>query len=460
MKTKTIKREPKKNLNLWKISAPWLVMVLLGSITMPINTLVISHLGSKAIETVGTASGILSFFRTLITFVSGGIGIIIGKYIGKKKSKEEINSLLDSANLLVFVFSLIIGLLLIAFSKYLLMLWSVKDNTEQMRWGQKYIMLMSSGVFLFSISGIFATAITAYGFAAWQTGIGICSILFDILFSFLFVYYTDLGPLSVGLGTIISRIVAILVIIVIYHFKIKSIFKKIHPSWKIIKDILKISGPIAGEKISYNGTQFVLGIIVGVTGTHLALIVSSSNLMLTSRAIFLSIQGLVTVFSVALGIGLEVVASRMLAQNKFDEAKKLVRRAFLTALIFDLILAGTVAGVNGYIIQLMMRNDTLGIAGKIKYMLFIPFMLLIPLQIGRTLNLIYIASTRSAGDVKWTFIASVTISWLLICLASFIFAFVLKMGMTGIVLAMAMDELIRGMFNLYRWKSNKWKRYI
>ena len=80
------------------------------------------------------------------------------------------------------------------------------------------------------------------------------------------------------------------------------------------------------------------------------------------------------------------------------------------------------------------------------------------LELGRTTNLVLIASLRGAGDVIFPTACAVFSMWVISVLGSYLFAVVFGMGIYGLWIAIAADECFRGIFMIMRWKSKKWKK--
>ena len=79
------------------------------------------------------------------------------------------------------------------------------------------------------------------------------------------------------------------------------------------------------------------------------------------------------------------------------------------------------------------------------------------LELGRTTNIVVIACLRGAGDVYFPTICAIFSMWLVSVLGAYIFAVVLDMGIYGLWVALAMDEVLRGILMVWRFKGGKWR---
>ena len=79
------------------------------------------------------------------------------------------------------------------------------------------------------------------------------------------------------------------------------------------------------------------------------------------------------------------------------------------------------------------------------------------LEFGRTTNIVIIACMRGAGDVYFPTICAVMSNWIISVAGSYLFAVVFGMGIYGLWIALAADEIVRGIMMIIRWKSGAWR---
>ena len=437
------------------------MLTLVATISAPINTFVSSGVNSTSVEAIGTASGVMMVFGVLISLLTGGAGIIISQYIGKKSSDDKMKDATDSVFLVAVIQGLIIAVLILSLNKVLLKSWGMRENTQQMKDGLLYIYMLAPTYLVISITSYLSTTISIYGHPKWTARIGVMQLTIDLSISYLLVRFTSLGIISVIIGTYIARFFRLVSLIIIYSLKVQRIWKIRSFKWYMIKRIIMISAPIAVEKVNYNIGTFVRGVIVGMVAIHIGLETNGHNYMIWSRAIFGSLQAITLIGSVAMSVAVENVVARMMGKGDFENAKKTVSKAFLYALAIDIPLALMIFFIQVPMIELLTsseksRDTVILLENQLKW----TFLLLVLLEIGRAANMVYIAATRSAGDVKFTAIVSVPITWVFGILLGWILSRYAGLGWMGIVIAMTADECIRGIVNYIRWRSSKWTKHI
>jgi Na+-driven multidrug efflux pump len=82
------------------------------------------------------------------------------------------------------------------------------------------------------------------------------------------------------------------------------------------------------------------------------------------------------------------------------------------------------------------------------------------LEPGRACNLVVISALRAAGDVRYPVYIGMLFVWLLAVPAAYLLGIHLELGLLGIFSAFVMDEWLRGLMMLRRWRTKRWAREI
>jgi Na+-driven multidrug efflux pump len=80
------------------------------------------------------------------------------------------------------------------------------------------------------------------------------------------------------------------------------------------------------------------------------------------------------------------------------------------------------------------------------------------LEIGRAFNMVIIGALRAVGDVKFPVFVGICTMWGLGLFGGFMLGVVFNLGVVGIVMGTALDECVRGLIMLFRWRSRKWQK--
>ena len=79
------------------------------------------------------------------------------------------------------------------------------------------------------------------------------------------------------------------------------------------------------------------------------------------------------------------------------------------------------------------------------------------LEIGRTSNIFAGSTLRATGDTVYPFVVGVIFQWSIAVGLSYIIGIPLGYGLVGMWVGFALDENIRGVILLRRWRSGKWR---
>ena len=79
------------------------------------------------------------------------------------------------------------------------------------------------------------------------------------------------------------------------------------------------------------------------------------------------------------------------------------------------------------------------------------------LEIGRTANIFAGSTLRATGDVIYPFAVGVIFQWSVAVGVSYVIGIPLGYGLVGMWVGFALDENIRGIILVRRWRSGKWR---
>ena len=157
------------------------------------------------------------------------------------------------------------------------------------------------------------------------------------------------------------------------------------------------------------------------------------------------------IFAVAIGQASQIIMGHLVGANKLDEAYKRSMRAYK----FSMLITMTACTIG-----LIFRNPLMDVFTNDKEVILLGASILFVdwfLELGRTTNIVVIACLRGAGDVYFPTICAIVSMWLVSVLGAYIFAVVLGMGIFGLWIALALDEILRGVLMVFRFKSGRWR---
>ena len=461
-------------LSLVSLSMPFLFMSLAGFAASMINTLILALVPNTGIiysEAVGSASRIYNIFTTLLTFVGGGVGVVVSQRIGRQDDMSIIKKSIYTSIFAAIVFAISITILseiIMPFGLY----GFLKPGTEQYNNALLYGQVIALCILLIAPKNALGSVINSYGYVKHTIIWNMMTIIIDICFTLLFVIVIDFGIMGAAIGTIIANVVTLIYAIIIFNLKVyKFKFSELRFDKPILKQLLKISIPIGFEKISYNFAMLIVGVFVAQIGMRLSdafIKDNGTNILNLSHTIIQTFSSVITVVSIAFSQGGSIICARMMGNQDYEGAKKLIKKCFVISIIGDMALAVGMFFLQPYLIdffKLTQGEEVKPFFNDIRKVCFIPFLLLIFMQVGRTVNIIYLVGPMSYGNPIFNSISSIICTWIVVLVFGFTSLFCSSdqfgnalYGINGIYLLIAMDEISRGIFNYWWWKSDKWKR--
>ena len=163
-----------------------------------------------------------------------------------------------------------------------------------------------------------------------------------------------------------------------------------------------------------------------------------------------TVQSLVILFSLSLGLGTEIVVGRLIGAGDFEGAYRQLLGSLKLCLMLTAGGMAVIALVAPRLIDLFSHDPEIVAGGAL--LLRIAFIL----EIGRVFNIVVINSLRATGDARFPVQIGAVCMWLLWVPNSWLLGLHVGWGLVGIWIAMTCDEWLRGVIMYRRWKNRKW----
>lgn len=435
-----------KHMSLFKLGWPIFVQALLSMCLGYIDTLMISRYSESAVGGIGNANQIGGFLTLAFTIISSATGIITAQYLGAKM-KDKLNQIYTISMAFNLILSLIISALILIFHTNLFHFMKVQKSMIED--ASSYISIVGGFIFLEAIFDIFSQIFRSNGKTKIGMVISIIMNVVNIIGNYTFLYgplkYLNLGVKGVALSTTVSRLIAVVIAMIYFHKKIEGSirFKYLFPfNFEIFKQLLMIGLPTAGENISYNIAQLIL-----------LMFVNTLSVTAVNTRIYANILGNFSyLFSISAAMATAIVVGHLVGAGENDTAYQKVLDTLKKAMIISIIIAV----INYFIAPVTFgifsnNNQAVMILGQ-KIMFICIF-----LEIGRCTNLVVINSMKAAGDIRFPTFLGMASMWGISVLFGYIFGIHMGYGLEGIWVAMALDEIVRGIIVFIRWIHGSWR---
>ena len=437
-------------MNIFHIVWPVFIEVLLGSLFGMVDMMMVGRISehaAQAVSAVGMTNQPVFLGLSFVQALNVGGTAIIARYYGAKKYKN-ISLVLKHVMLLAMVgFVLPISMLMIVLAPYVLSFLGADSSVIEV--GSGYFRVIMLGFIFQSFSFTMTAALRGIGETKIPMRNNLIANSLNVLGNAVLIYglfgFPVLGVTGAAISTALSNVIA-MSLNLRYVLSKKSVLyldfkEKFEFRFEMMKDLIRIGLPTALEQLALRvGIISFLNIVSGLgTNVYAAHQISLNILNLT--------------YSPAQAFG--ITASTLMGQSLGAKNEQLARMytrmcqriGFVIAIGMSLFIffgSQTLAefySTNPEIIQNTMIALTI-----------VAFV-----QPFQSHQLITSGALRGAGDTVWPLIAIFVGSILIRVSLGYIFVNIIGLGLAGAWYAVFIDQFIRWLIILFRFKSGKWK---
>lgn len=438
--------------SVFKLAWPIFLQALLGMFLGYADTLMLSGYNQTAVGAIGNANQILGFLMLAFTVISSASGVVVAQYLGAGQ-KDKINQIYTVCVAFNLALSLLISVIVFFGSGALL---SLLQTPEEMRAdADSYMKIVGGFVFLQAVldtmSRIFqSNGKTVFGMVI-SLGINIINVGGNYLFLYGPLQSLGLGASGVAVSTTVSRAIGLLIAFVFFGLfidgRISVRYLKPFPA-DVLKTLLRLGIPTAGESISYNISQLF------VTG-----FVNTLGIVAINTKIYAGIlSNFAYLYSISVAMATTIIVGHAVGAGDYDFAYRRVNKTMRSALIVSVAIACLNLLLSPFTFGLFTANpDIAALRPQIIGLGQQVMLIAVFLEMGRTSNLVIINSLKASGDVKFPTYLGIVCMWGCSVAGGWLLGIVCGFGLRGIWIAMAADEIIRGIVVAVRWKRGTWR---
>lgn len=433
--------------NIFILTLPIFIELLFFILMGSVDTIMISAYEKSnafaigSVAAVGNASTVINLFGVLINIVSAGISVVVSQYLGAKNEHGAKKSILTGILMQVFI-GLLIATTLITLGNPLFRLIGTPDTIQGLSYD--YLFYTAISLLFVAISNAISAGLRSYGHTNQIMITVIVANVFNIIFNFIFIYgylgFPEMGVAGAALSTMLMRLITMFVSFYLLNRLIGLSVLRIQYDALSLKKILKVGVPSALENMTYNLMQFVILSFVNKLGTD----------MITTRTYVNTVLSYIYLFSGSFASANAIITGYYIGEEDYEGAYKNTLKTTLIAITIVSVVTLIVNLLLPMIAGLLTEDAVI-----IKTMRQI-FLFVVLLEIGRSLNLIIIQALRAAGDTTFPLVMAVFSMLGIGITASYLLTNTVGLGLLGIYLGIACDELTRGITMLIRWLKKSW----
>lgn len=449
-----------RNKEVIRLAIPVFIELILGVGINYINQFMFAGV-PEATNAIGQVNQIVNIFTVSFSVLATSSLILITQLKGSN-NEEGVRKIYPLTIFLNLIIGIIVCLILVLIAGFIFDWMKVASNI--IPYAKLYLYITAPSLIFYSLNQAFSSFLRANKRMIQPTIISLLTNVINVVICAIVLWGInglDIRSklIGVGLATLISRFISLVVSYIFFKINVKQSLslKLLKPfPMAFLKKQLRIGLPTAGETLSYNLSQFVLTIIVNA---------SCSVLDQNLRSYIMTFTSIIYLFANGSGIAMQVIEGNLLGEQDKDKVNKLVSDSGKMAQFVSFIMSIIVLVISYPLFSLLMQpavsdptinvnNVTVAYCG-----LTAVFCLLINvvLEQGRATNLIYVKGLETAGDIAFPVISSILTSWVFTVGVSALLCLVFDLGIYGAFIGACLDEGVRGIGFLIRWKKGGWR---
>ena len=427
------------------LSVPVFIEIALVMLLGAVDTVMLSRYSDNSVAAVGLDNQLISLVFLVYQFFSMGAAILCAQYIGAGLRKRLVQ-VVGMALVVNLMLGLTVSALLFLYAEQLLRLMGLRP--ELMNDGLIYLRLTGALSFFQALSLTFSASLRSADKVVYPMMVtGIVNVL-NIIGNYALIFghwgFPQMGVEGAAISTATCRAVS-MVLLAAIHFRVhipRFPLSYFHPMpWQELRNLMKIGIPAMSENISYSLSQVAITYFIN----------KISNEALATRTYCYNMIMFVYLFCVSITQGGDILVGHLVGQQRHQAAFVLGNYFFRWAMIITLTGSAFLAITGRSILSAFTDNQEIISMGI--WILVIDWFL----EIGRTSNIFAGSTLRATGDTIYPFVIGVIFQWSIAVGLSYVIGIPLGYGLVGMWVGFAIDENIRGIILMRRWRSGKWR---
>ena len=433
------------SLSIWTLSWPIFIEVFLQLLVGNIDQLMMSHYSPQAVAAVANANQILNIFIMLIVVMSTATTILIAQYLGAR-NQSKLSEVCTVSLVLNFVFSSVAAVFFITCHEWIFTWLGIPQET--MGDTSLYTTIVAAGLPIQAMYYALVAVFRGHSLTRITMYVALVMNTIHVGTNYILIFghgpIPSLGVLGVSISTWLSKVIGLLIIVYLFktllHLKVSTSYLRPFP-WHTVKSLLHISVPSGGETLSYQLSQTTIMKMVNILGLA----------VINTKVYVHVIAMLCYVYTIAIANASQVIVGFLMGAKRQNEVTNRVWKSMSLAIVISVGLAIFFYITSDTVLSVFTTDsEILSLAHDV-------LLVEIFLELGRAVNIVMVGCLQAAGDIRTPMLVGIFGMWLCAVPLSYLFGIYWGWGLVGIWIAMAADEILRGVLFIYRWYSGKWK---
>ena len=433
------------NRELANLIGPLVIEQLLAVFVGMADSIMVANVGEAAVSGVSLVDNIMILIINIFAALATGGAVVAGQYIGRKDEK----SACKAATQLVWFVSLsaVAIMILVYFGKDIILNQVFGHITAEVKGhADIYLLIVTASIPFIALYNGGAAIFRAMGNSQVSMRVSLLMNAINVTGNAILVFGLRIGTAGVAIPTLISRMVAAIVITVLLcnQTRILHIERtlKFRFDGRMIRKILAIGVPNGLENSMFQLGKILVLSLVSTFGTYAI----AANAVSNAIALFQILPGM------AISLAITTVISQCVGANDYEQVHYYLKK--LLVIIYG-AMAGTVALIFLALPLILkaynLSDQTAAAATNIIHFHGISAMIIWPLSFALP------AAYRAAGDAKACMYTSIVSMWIFRIGFSYLVGKYMGLGVFGVWVAMVIDWVVRAICFIIRYFNGKWK---
>lgn len=433
------------NRELANLIGPLVIEQLLAVFVGMADSIMVANVGEAAVSGVSLVDNIMILIINIFAALATGGAVVAGQYIGRKDEK----SACKAATQLVWFVSLsaVVIMILVYFGKDIILNQVFGHITAEVKGhADIYLLIVTASIPFIALYNGGAAIFRAMGNSQVSMRVSLLMNAINVTGNAILVFGLRIGTAGVAIPTLISRMVAAIVITVLLcnQTRILHIERtlKFRFDGRMIRKILAIGVPNGLENSMFQLGKILVLSLVSTFGTYAI----AANAVSNAIALFQILPGM------AISLAITTVISQCVGANDYEQVHYYLKK--LLAIIY-VAMVGTVALIFLALPLILkaynLSDQTAAAATNIIHFHGISAMIIWPLSFALP------AAYRAAGDAKACMYTSIVSMWIFRIGFSYLVGKYMGLGVFGVWVAMVIDWVVRAICFIIRYFNGKWK---
>ena len=433
------------NRELANLIGPLVIEQLLAVFVGMADSIMVANVGEAAVSGVSLVDNIMILIINIFAALATGGAVVAGQYIGRKDEK----SACKAATQLVWFVSLsaVAIMILVYFGKDIILNQVFGHITAEVKGhADIYLLIVTASIPFIALYNGGSAIFRAMGNSQVSMRVSLLMNAINVTGNAILVFGLRIGTAGVAIPTLISRMIAAIVITVLLcnQTRILHIERtlKIRFDGRMIRKILAIGVPNGLENSMFQLGKILVLSLVSTFGTYAI----AANAVSNAIALFQILPGM------AISLAITTVISQCVGANDYEQVHYYLKK--LLAIIY-VAMVGTVALIFLALPLILkaynLSDQTAAAATNIIHFHGISAMIIWPLSFALP------AAYRAAGDAKACMYTSIVSMWIFRIGFSYLVGKYMGLGVFGVWVAMVIDWVVRAICFIIRYFNGKWK---